>query len=512
MRKNNSLETIEQELDKLKKENHGQMTPEEQIQWEYLTGVSLDYSAVLTHSYNEVSKAIPYVERALEILAPYPLQDRVHFEILCHYELADLYTTVENKKAVDEVNKMIELHKQWNHLNTTFDRRFLDESHYYMAKYSQIIFMADLISKEEIKDYYQKYIQIANKKKVVKSTYETTARYYQTIGEYKKAIAYIDSATQTDHFQPVNLVPILNAKAGLYYKLNDYKNAYLTLKESNKNRMSDKSQKREQQMIEMQTRFDVNKLELEKSKLANKNKQIALTGTFILLLAAIGWSIYQRTMVKRLKKMHCALMTAHEEVRKQSMKATESEKMKTAFLRQLIQSNSTAIASLMDNMLELSQLVSSELPLPVESTDVYGLCVEEMAKLKETLSKPNIECIITGDKDGMTAQTNAFYLSRVIGNLLSNSAKFTESGTITLTCNIDKEKGQLVISVTDTGIGIPADKQEWVFERFTKVDDFKPGTGLGLYICRIIIQRLGGQIRIDTGYTSGCKMVVTLPV
>lgn len=153
---------------------------------------------------------------------------------------------------------MIELHKQWNHLNTTFDRRFLDESHYYMAKYSQIIFMADLISKEEIKDYYQKYIQIANKKKVVKSTYETTARYYQTIGEYKKAIAYIDSATQTDHFQPVNLVPILNAKAGLYYKLNDYKNAYLTLKESNKNRMSDKSQKREQQMIEMQTRFDVN--------------------------------------------------------------------------------------------------------------------------------------------------------------------------------------------------------------------------------------------------------------
>ena len=339
---------------------------------------------------------------------------------------------------------------------------------------------------------------------------------------------------------------VLNAKAGLYYKLNDYKNAYLTLKESNKNRMSDKSQKREQQMIEMQTRFDVNKLELEKSKLANKNKQIALTGTFILLLAAIGWSIYQRTMVKRLKKMHCALMTAHEEVRKQSMKATESEKMKTAFLnsicheirtplnsiagfselifdesldtatrqefRQLIQSNSTALASLMDNMLELSQLVSSELPLPVESTDVYGLCVEEMAKLKETLSKPNIECIITGDKDGMTAQTNAFYLSRVIGNLLSNSAKFTESGTITLTCNIDKEKGQLVISVTDTGIGIPADKQEWVFERFTKVDDFKPGTGLGLYICRIIIQRLGGQIRIDTGYTSGCKMVVTLPV
>ena len=280
--------------------------------------------------------------------------------------------------------------------------------------------------------------------------------------------------------------------------------------------------------------------------MSNRNKQIALAATFALLLAVIGWSTYQRIMVKRLKKIHRELMIANEEVRKQSIKATESEKMKTAFLnsicheirtplnsiagfselifdesldtatrqefRQLIQSNSVALASLMDNILELSQLVSSEQPLPVEFTDIYRLCVEEMAKLKETLHNPNIECIITGDKDEATAPTNAFYLSRVIGNLLSNSAKFTESGTITVICNIEKEKRQLVISVTDTGIGIPADRQEWVFERFTKVDDFKPGTGLGLYICRIIIQRLGGQIRIDTGYTSGCKMVVTLPV
>ena len=180
--------------------------------------------------------------------------------------------------------------------------------------------------------------------------------------------------------------------------------------------------------------------------------------------------------------------------------------------RQLIQSNSVALASLMDNMLELSQLVSSEQPLPVEFTDIYRLCVEEMAKLKETLHNPNIECIITGDKDEATASTNAFYLSRFFVNLICNSAIFTERETFPFTSKIYKQKTQLVISVTDTGIGIPADRQEWVFERFTKVDDFKPGTGLGLYICRIIIQRLGGQIRIDTGYTSGCKMVVTLPV
>lgn len=546
MRKNNSLETIEQELDKLKKERQGQMTPETQIQWEYLTGVSLDYSAILTHSYDNVSKAIPYIEQALENLSAYPFEDKVHFEMLCHYELADLYASVEDKRAVNEINKMIELHNQWNKMNTTFDRKYLDESKYYMGKYSQMIFLTKLLSKEEITEYYQKYIQLAREKKMINTTYETSARYYQAMDDYKMAIAYIDSATHHIPFKPANLVPIYSAKASLYYQLNDYKNAYLTLRESNKYRISDMSQKREKQMIEMQTRFNVNKLELEKSKLANRNKQIALTGTFVLLLAAIGWSIHQRSMVKRLKMMHQALVVAHEEVRKQSIKATESEKMKTAFLnsicheirtplnsisgfselifdesldtatkrefQQLIQSNSAALASLMDNILELSQLVSSDRPLSVQSTDVYGLCVEEMSVLKNTLSKPEIKCIIEGNKNDSVVQTNAFYLARVIGNLLNNAAKFTENGTITLTCNAEKEKGQLVISVADTGIGIPADKQEWVFERFTKVDDFKPGTGLGLYICRIIIQRLGGQIRIDSGYTSGCKMVVTLPV
>lgn len=84
---------------------------------------------------------------------------------MCRYELADLYTSTEDKRAPDEIKKMIELHKQWNNLNTTFDRQFLDESHYYMAKYAQMIFMKDIISNEEIKKYYQKYIQLARKRK-----------------------------------------------------------------------------------------------------------------------------------------------------------------------------------------------------------------------------------------------------------------------------------------------------------------------------------------------------------
>lgn len=546
MRKNNSLELIEQELNELKDEEVKAMTVEEQIRWEYLTGVSLDYLSLLTHAYREISKAIPYIERALDKVSKFPMKDRIHFEILCRYELSDLYTATEDKKAADEINKMIELNREWNSLNTSFERKFLDESDYYMKQYSLIIFLGDLIDKKETQKYYEKYIRIARKKNKMKSTYETRARYYKTIGDYQASITYIDSTILTKQYEPEVLIPLYTVKAGLYYKMKDYKNAYLTLKEGNRLQTKNKSTKREQQMAEMQTRFDVSKLELEKMSLAYKNKQIALIASCILLIGLIAWSIYQRYMVKRLKKMHRKLMVANEEVKRQSEKATESEKMKTAFLnsicheirtplnsiagfselitddsldtatreefKELILNNSTALLSMVNNILELSELVSSYEPLPVEPTDVYGLCVEEMEILKDRILNPDILCITEADKKEIIIPTNAFYLSRVIGNLLGNAAKFTEKGTITLTCRIDEEQGVLIISITDTGIGIPTDKQEWVFERFTKVDDFKPGTGLGLYICRIIIQRLSGSISIDSCYTKGCKVSVCLPI
>ena len=71
---------------------------------------------------------------------------------------------------------------------------------------------------------------------------------------------------------------------------------------------------------------------------------------------------------------------------------------------------------------------------------------------------------------------------------------------------------KIEISVTDTGTGIPKDQQEAVIERFYKMNSFTQGTGLGLPICRSIAEKLGGSLRIDTSYTEGCRMILTLPL
>lgn len=70
----------------------------------------------------------------------------------------------------------------------------------------------------------------------------------------------------------------------------------------------------------------------------------------------------------------------------------------------------------------------------------------------------------------------------------------------------------LLVSITDTGCGIPAEKHEYVFRRFTKLDIFKQGSGLGLYLCKLIIKHMQGDIYIDETYTKGSRFIFTLPM
>ena len=97
--------------------------------------------------------------------------------------------------------------------------------------------------------------------------------------------------------------------------------------------------------------------------------------------------------------------------------------------------------------------------------------------------------------------TNELYLSLVIENLLDNANKFTDSGSITLKMRLDKAQSKLRI-----------EKREEIFLCFIKLDEFAQGNGLGLYLSRLIIKRLSGNIFVDSSYTEGTRMVICLSV
>ena len=107
-------------------------------------------------------------------------------------------------------------------------------------------------------------------------------------------------------------------------------------------------------------------------------------------------------------------------------------------------------------------------------------------------------------------KTTPIIIQNILAKLLENAAKFTTQGHITLTT--DYADGQLHMAVTDTGPGIPADKHIYVFKRFTKLDSFSQGAGLGLSVARLLAEHLGGTVTIDANYQDGAKFDVIIPI
>lgn len=548
MNDNNSIETVTRALEELKGKNYDRLTPEERIEWELLTGLAIDFSSVTTEAYDNIAKAIPYVERALENLRKYPLEERLHLEKICHDELSDLYMLCKDKRAEEQIGQCIDLHRKWLAMDDRFERPHRDTTGYMMRAYAKMVYLRDLISRDKLNEYYQKCIGLARARGDMAEIYSTSARYYQCTGDYERAVAYIDSTITAYKSKGIkaDLAPIYATQSYLYEKMGDYKNALKAVRTTNNIRFNERVEEAQSSLAEMQTLFEVGRLEFEKSRLTGRIRFIALLAGGILVLLLIGWSVYQYVMVRQLKQIRRQLTDANEEITRQSRRAMESEKMKTAFInsmcheirtplnaingfsdlllegdhdhdtrrefREQIWASTTALTTLLENMLELSRLVSSEEPLPLAETDLGLLCAERLQIQRELSQNPSVEYVLKGGGRGTCViPTNETYMTRVIDNLLQNAAKFTAAGSVTVCCDKDDRTRKLRIRVTDTGIGIAPDKQEWVFDRFTKVDSFKPGSGIGLYLCRLIVTRLGGAIRVCPDYRAGCCIEITLP-
>ncbi|MUU02523.1 MAG: HAMP domain-containing histidine kinase [Alistipes sp.] len=548
MNDNNSIETVTRALEELKGKNYDRLTPEERIEWEFLTGLAIDFSSVTTEAYDNIAKAIPYVERALENLRKYPLEERLHLEKICHDELSDLYMLCKDKRAEEQIGQCIDLHRKWLAMDDRFERPHRDTTGYIMRAYAKMVYLRDLISRDKLNEYYQKCIGLARTRGDMAEIYSTSARYYQCTGDYERAVAYIDSTITVYKSKGIkaDLAPIYATQSYLYEEMGDYKNALKAVRTTNNIRFNERVEEAQSSLAEMQTLFEVGRLEFEKSRLTGRIRFIALLAGGILVLLLVGWSVYQYVMVRQLKQIRRQLTDANEEITRQSRRAMESEKMKTAFInsmcheirtplnaingfsdlllegdhdhdtrrefREQIWASTTALTTLLENMLELSRLVSSEEPLPLAETDLGLLCAERLQIQRELSQNPSVEYVLKGGGRGTCViPTNETYMTRVIDNLLQNAAKFTAAGSVTVCCDKDDSTRKLRIRVTDTGIGIAPDKQEWVFDRFTKVDSFKPGSGIGLYLCRLIVTRLGGAIRVCPDYRAGCCIEITLP-
>ena len=263
-----------------------------------------------------------------------------------------------------------------------------------------------------------------------------------------------------------------------------------------------------------------------------------LMSAVIILLALLAIALFYITQTRR---RHL------KELRKAYDQALESDRMKTAFIQnishevrtplniiggfsqvianpdldpdieerreiaRMTQKNARLITTLIDEMLLVSLNENSEEAKKENQVEINNLMRGVMKEAKGNLSDKTTIQYDTTLADDFTILTNEYMLRIIINAIVDNAVKYTPEGTITLKAAKPSDT-ELALTVEDTGCGVPAAEAEHIFERFVKLDTFKEGIGLGLPLCRMLIDKLGGTVRLDTTYTQGARFVVTLPI
>ena len=180
-------------------------------------------------------------------------------------------------------------------------------------------------------------------------------------------------------------------------------------------------------------------------------------------------------------------------------------------IAKMTQKNTHLITTLIDEMLLLSLNESKDKAQKENQVDINELIRDLLQEAGANLSpqtKLHFESELPND---FTILSNEYMLKIIINALIDNAEKNTPEGSITLKANRSSDE-EITLIVEDTGCGIPANEAEHIFERFVKLDTFKEGIGLGLPLCRMLIEKLGGSINLDTTYTDGARFIVKLAI
>lgn len=264
---------------------------------------------------------------------------------------------------------------------------------------------------------------------------------------------------------------------------------------------------------------------------------------FVILVLGLCISLFYYFRTKRLKD---ELLKSEKDLRVAKDRAEESNRLKSAFLAnmsheirtplnsivgfsdvlamgdstedeqqsyyQIIKTNSDLLLRLINDILDLSRLEANRVTLTWEEYDVVQLCSQVVASVSFSRQSSDNQFLFSTSFETFRMVTDVQRMQQVIINLLSNADKFTKGGKITLDFSVNEEKQMAIFSVTDTGCGIPKEKQGLVFERFEKLNEYAQGTGLGLSICKLIVHKWRGSIWIDPDYTGGARFVFSHPL
>ncbi|MBD3590141.1 HAMP domain-containing sensor histidine kinase [Bacteroides sp. GM023] len=417
-----------------------------------------------------------------------------------------------------------------------------DDFEYYICSYRTLAYIK-MKDKEQVAKYWKEGLDLQkNSKHLSELSLELSINYHLFMEEYTKAIPLYDSLIVTVQRRG-NLYEYKNAlqsKGALLHTLGDLKGACLLYNKVKTLNQSLNTERFVESLDSIRSTYIADRMELEN---AEAHDELLLRIIFFSLLVLI----IAGALVVVIKRNNKELNKSREKLSETNEKAKRAILSKSMFLsnmtheirtplnaivgfsevlssmgdsiddetRQMcgesIRQNAQLLHKLINDVMELSKQEESSMSFKLEKHEVVALCrntIETVERVKRT----SAEILFQTPLNELELYTDSIRLQQVLINLLINATKFTSSGTITLLLDVDAENKQAVFTVEDTGCGIPLNKQLAIFSRFEKLHEGIQGSGIGLALCKFIVEHLKGRIWIDPKYTSGARFVFTHPL
>lgn len=498
-------------------------------QMKYDIGIALSHYALGdTYLYASMKpEAIEEYEKALGILQKVQASERLQERVLIQ-----LIPTLVKLKRMNEaetyLGRMGQIYK-----DSQFDPFML---YIYQAYYC--LYNNDL-------DKASKHIDDAEKANNEAPSYfhsfilkHIQAEHAKRTGNYERAIQLY-----TELAQKHNSINIYNnylkqriSIAKIYAQLGQYKKACETYQTVNVARDSIDAQNYTSQINLLRTVYQIDRLEVDNQVQRNRLLFYLIVGSTLILVIFIVFVFHIKHENKRLaisrQKLNEARKNAENSIRTKSLFLSNmSHEIRTPLnalsgfssiltdsnidksIRQqcydIIQQNSDLLLKLIDDVVDLSSLERGKMQFKFGIQDAVPLCrnvIDTVEKIKQTAAA----VIFQTSLEKLELYTDEARLQQLLINLLINATKFTSEGSITLSLEIREDMA--LFSVTDTGCGIASEKQDKIFNRFEKLDENAQGSGLGLSICQLIVERFGGNIWIDKEYKGGSRFIFTHPI
>lgn len=472
--------------------------------------------------------------------------DLIYFMLSGGYNQAYRY---DDQKALTEEHIAM-LDRHYARVRESGRRPYLYADNSYVRPYQQLILCASNIGRPDLErkhfeDFRSRMLAARGEDLMRNKTYlyELGYLWRGTARDNEQAILYSDSLVRLiesgqGYFRsnPHKIQRVYRDRSRLLYRTGNHAAAVESYRNTSRVQDSLLAAERTERIETIRQRQDMDRMKLSDTEEVIRNRTIALIAFVALGLLLLATGIYLRSTLRSNRKVQADILRL-------SRKAQESEHMKSTFVDTIcrgvgppldaldrstlqlmtagigapecsellvgIRDNTRILLSTLDNLLEAANLDSLTEDLLLVRTDVDEVCRAELLAASRMRPNPEVEYLIEAPGTQCIVATHAKYFSFVVRALLDNAGKYTLRGRVVLRYEVLPAAGELRVTVTDTGAGIPLEKRGRIFR---PLDENTPAShGLSLALCRLIAEHLSGSIRLDETYVEGARFIFTIP-